>query len=47
MWAVSNYGGFGVKYFVEPHPEKADMVIRYISLEGREAGTYFRGKGRF
>jgi hypothetical protein len=47
VYSVGPYGGSGAKYFVEPHPEKAGMVIRYISLEGRESGTYFRGRGKF
>ena len=29
------------------HPTDASKVIRYISLEGNESGTYFRGRGRF
>lgn len=37
----------GVKSFVEPHPTDPALEIAYISLEGNEAGTYFRGKGRF
>jgi hypothetical protein len=37
----------GTKFFVEPHPTDASKEIRYISLEGPEAGTYFRGKARF
>lgn len=48
-WAVfaeGNYGGTGAKYFVEPHPHRADLVIRYVALEGPEAGTYFRGRGK-
>jgi hypothetical protein len=47
VFSLGAYGGTGAKYFVEPHPEKADMVIRYVALEGPESGTYFRGKGRF
>jgi hypothetical protein len=47
VYALGDYGGSGAKYFVEPHPEKADMVIRYVSLEGNESGTYFRGRGKF
>jgi hypothetical protein len=47
VFADGNFGGTGAKYFVEPHPEKAGMVIRYVALEGPEAGTYFRGRGRF
>jgi hypothetical protein len=47
---VYYYGGLagtGPKSFVEPHPTDASRVIRYVSLEGPEAGTYFRGRGRF
>jgi hypothetical protein len=37
----------GTKQFVEPHPTDPTKEIAYVSLEGPEAGTYFRGKGRF
>jgi len=37
----------GTKSFIEPHPTDASKVIRYVSLEGPEAGTYFRGRGKF
>jgi hypothetical protein len=47
VFSDGNFGGTGAKYFVEPHPEKADTVIRYVALEGPEAGTYIRGRGRF
>ena len=47
VYAVGDFGGTGAKHFVEPHPRRADLVIRYISLEGNESGTYFRGRGRF
>ena len=40
-------GGTGIKSFIEPHATDPSKVIRYVSLEGPEAGTYFRGKGRF
>ena len=40
-------GATGSKFFVEPHPTDASKVIQYVSLEGNEAGTYFRGRGRF
>jgi hypothetical protein len=36
----------GVKLFVEPHPTDPSREIAYVSLEGPEAGTYFRGRGR-
>lgn len=47
VYAGGNMGASGAKSFIEPHPTDASKVIRYISLEGPEAGTYFRGKGRF
>ena len=34
------------KQFVDPHPTDANKTIHYVSLEGNEAGTYFRGTGR-
>ena len=37
----------GTKSFVEPHPTDPSQIIRYVSLEGNEAGTYFRGRGKF
>jgi hypothetical protein len=37
----------GTKSFVDPHPTDASKVIAYVSLEGPESGTYFRGKSRF
>jgi hypothetical protein len=43
VYAQGNFGGTGMKYFVEPHPTDATREIRYVSLEGGEAGTYFRG----
>ena len=39
--------GSGTKSFIEPHPTDASKAIRYVSLEGNEAGTYFRGRGKF
>ena len=47
VFSFGDYGGNGAKYFVEPHPRQADLVIRYVALEGPESGTYFRGKGKF
>lgn len=46
VWSGGDFGGTGAKYFVEPHPTDASKEIRYVSLEGPEAGTYFRGTGR-
>jgi len=37
----------GTVSFTEPHPRDPNKMIQYASLEGPEAGTYFRGKGRF
>ncbi|HMF10496.1 MAG TPA: hypothetical protein VKJ00_15260 [Thermoanaerobaculia bacterium] len=38
--------GTGTKSFVEPHPTDPTKLIKYVSLEGPEAGVYFRGRGR-
>ena len=43
--ATGEIGGTGMKFFVVPHPTNPALVIRYVSLEGPEAGTYFRGRG--
>jgi hypothetical protein len=42
---VGGLGGTGTKSFYEPHPTDPEKVIRYVALEGPEAGTYFRGRG--
>jgi hypothetical protein len=47
VYAAGDIGASGTKFFVEPHPTDASKVIRFIALEGPEAGTYFRGRGRF
>ena len=47
VYSGGDMGGTGAKYFVEPHPTDAAKVIRYVALEGPEAGTYFRGRARF
>lgn len=39
-------GSTGQKSFIQPHPTDATKEIRFISLEGNESGTYFRGKTR-
>ena len=47
--AVSGNGNLsitGTKSFVTPHPTDAARMIDYVSLEGPEAGTYFRGTSR-
>jgi hypothetical protein len=46
VFSDGNLGATGTKSFVEPHPTDASKEIRYVSLEGPEAGTYFRGSGR-
>ena len=48
-YGVFSHGAFlgdGAKFFVEPHPTDPTKEIRYVCLEGPEAGTYFRGTGR-
>ncbi len=43
VYSGGNTGATGTKSFVEPHPTDATKVIKFVSLEGPEAGTYFRG----
>ncbi|MFI5197315.1 MAG: hypothetical protein ACHQJD_01730 [Thermoanaerobaculia bacterium] len=43
VYSFGNTGATGIKAFVEPHATDASKVIRYVSQEGPEAGTYFRG----
>jgi len=43
VFAFGNIGASGTKPFVEVHPTDASKEIRYVALEGPEAGTYFRG----
>src|SRR5215831_15900180 len=43
VYAYGNLGATGTKPFVEVHPTDPNKVIRYVALEGPEAGTYFRG----
>jgi hypothetical protein len=45
VWAFTGDIGCSgcVKAFVDPHPTDASKQIRFVSLEGNEAGTYFRG----
>jgi hypothetical protein len=33
----------GAKSFIQPHPLDPSAAIKFICLEGNEAGTYFRG----
>ena len=40
---AGNLTASGTKAFVQPHPTDPNKEIVYISLEGSEAGTYFRG----
>jgi hypothetical protein len=47
VFFFNGLAGTGTKSFIEPHPTDASKVIKFVSLEGNEAGTYFRGRGRF
>jgi hypothetical protein len=47
LYTYGSTAASGTKSFVEPHPSEPTKVIRYIALEGNEAGTYFRGRSRF
>jgi len=47
VFFAGGLGGTGTKSFIEPHPTDPALAIKYVSLEGPEAGTYFRGRSRF
>ena len=47
LFVIDDIVATGTKFFVEPHPTDPSRVIKFISLEGNEPGTYFRGKGKF
>jgi hypothetical protein len=47
VFAAGNIGATGTKPFLDPHPTDPSLMIQYTALEGPEAGTYFRGKGKF
>ena len=34
----------GTKSFAQPHPTDPGLEVRFVCLEGNEAGTYFRGE---
>ena len=46
VYYTGGLSGTGTKNFIEPHPTDPTKAIRYVCLEGPEAGTYFRGRGR-
>ncbi|HEX9303730.1 MAG TPA: hypothetical protein VGA31_04685 [Thermoanaerobaculia bacterium] len=45
--AFGNIVKTGTVSFAEPHPTDATKMLKYIALEGNEAGTYFRGRAKF
>jgi hypothetical protein len=47
VYSGGNFLATGSKSFADPHPSDSSKIIKYISLEGAESGTYFRGKGKF
>ncbi|MBK9965882.1 MAG: hypothetical protein IPP07_13645 [Holophagales bacterium] len=47
VYAFGDMAASGTKSFIEPHPTDASRQIVYVAMEGPEAGTYFRGRGRF
>ncbi|MEM6671827.1 MAG: VCBS repeat-containing protein [Planctomycetota bacterium] len=44
VFATGNMGATGTKSFVQPHPTDPAVELRFVCLEGNEAGTYFRGQ---
>lgn len=47
VYSFNDLGVVGTKSFVEPHPTDPARQIVFVAMEGPEAGTYFRGRGRF
>jgi hypothetical protein len=47
VYSIGDMIATGMKSFVDPHPTDPTKEIVYVALEGPEAGTYFRGRGRF
>ncbi len=45
VFSVGDLIATGAKSFADPHPQEPGKAIVYVSLEGPEAGTYFRGRG--
>jgi hypothetical protein len=41
--SIGDFLATGLKSFADPHPTDPSKMIDYVSLEGRESGTYFRG----
>ncbi len=46
IYSAGKFAATGTKSFIQPHREDASKVVKFICLEGNEAGTYFRGKAR-
>ena len=46
VFAGGGLGTSGSKSFVQPHPTDGRKEIVFVSLEGNENGTYFRGSGQ-
>lgn len=44
--SIGNFVAIGTKSFVQPHPVDPSKEIHFVSLEGNESGTYFRGSGK-
>jgi hypothetical protein len=47
VYSYGDVAAVGTKSFIEPHPADPSRQIVYVAMEGPEAGTYFRGRGRF
>jgi hypothetical protein len=46
VYASGDIGRSGAYLSPEPHPTDPSKEIRFVTLEGPEAGTFFRGKGQ-
>lgn len=46
VYSDGDLGATGTKAFLQPHPTDPSLAVRFVCLEGNEAGTYFRGSSR-
>jgi len=46
VFSTGNLTATGTKMFIEPHATDPSKVVRFVSLEGNESGTYFRGSAQ-
>ena len=46
VYSLGDFAVTGAKNFIQPHPSDPSKEIHFVSLEGNESGTYFRGSAK-